>query len=587
MQKAATHYKGVYIMKSKFSRPVRITALVLVFVLLVGLFVGFRRKSAASTETASSQETATSQETAAAQETAASQEASAEASQEALDPASVSETSVPGSVTYPLTEEPTSLSFTATIMPNVASYLSDFNDDPFFTYLEEQTGVHIDWKVISGSAKAEQYQLIFASEDYTDLIYEMLSVYTGGASAAIDDGVILDVEPLLQDYAPDYYALITDPENEDILKEITLDDGGIAGVWGFSDINAVLSGTTIRKDWLDDLGEDVPVTYDDWTRILTEFKTEEGADTPLFLMGNSTTGNGGIDEFSDGFGVQADWYVEDGQVHYGLEEDGYRDYLSLLHQWYTDGLISTDFTTYADASEINALFSSGAVGLGRAGANDYLNITAAAEDDNFQLQGIAKPVAEEGDTLHFADTRLVNKATSVTTSCEDPELALEWLNYIYTEDGIITSNYGVEDLSFVYDENGDPQYTDLIKANEEGLTEQQARWIYCGTVLPLYSIEERNFDSYSEEALEAITGTWLTSGDSDYVYHGELTAEESEEFSAVYSDIETYVEETILQFVTGEKSLDEYDEVRETLNSMGLETCLELKQAAYDRYVNR
>lgn len=490
-------------------------------------------------------------------------------------------------ISYPITEEPVSLSFISTLMPNIADYLSDYNDNPYFLYLEEQTGVHIDWRLFSGSVKEEQYKLIFAAEDYSDLMFEMLSVYTGGAAAAIENEVILDLEPLLAANAPDYYALISDPANEDIRRYITLDDGSIAAVWGFSNINAPLSGTTIRKDWLDDLGEDIPVTYDDWTRILNRFKNEKGAESPLFLLSTVGNGIGGIDEFSDGFDVQAEWYVIDGEVRYGLAQDKYRGYLSLLHSWYEDGLISSDFTSYVDSSEANSLVSSGQVGLLRAGANDYKNLTAAATEEGFQLAGIPKPVEQAGDTLHFGDTRLVNKAVSITTACQTPELALQWLNYIYTEDGIVTSNYGVEGQAFEYDANGDPQYTDLIKNNPDGLTEQQARWLYCGTPLPLYSLEERNFGSYSEEGLTAITETWLSGVDSAHVYYGDLTAEESEEYSAIYSDIQTYIDENVVSFVTGNRSLDEYPEFQATLEKMGLSKALALKQAAYDRYANR
>ena len=45
-----------------------------------------------------------------------------------------------------------------------------------------------------------------------------------------------------------------------------------------------------------------------------------------------------------------------------------------------------------------------------------------------------------------------------------------------------------------------------------------------------------------------------------------------------------YIEENLLSFVTGSKSLDEYDEFVETVKSMNIQRVIELKQAAYDRF---
>ena len=137
----------------------------------------------------------------------------------------------------------------------------------------------------------------------------------------------------------------------------------------------------------------------------------------------------------------------------------------------------------------------------------------------------------------------MNKATSISAACAYPEIALEWLNTTYTEEGIIYSNYGLEGEAFTYDENGEPQYTDLIRNNPTGLTEQQARWLYCGTLMPLYSIEERNFDSYSDVALDAITNVWVNNVDSTYVYHGDLTADEA---VGLMNTLKAQAEEVIL-----------------------------------------
>ena len=65
------------------------------------------------------------------------------------------------------------------------------------------------------------------------------------------------------------------------------------------------------------------------------------------------------------------------------------------------------------------------------------------------------------------------------------------------------------------------------------------------------------------------------------------TVDEGTEYSSMYTDIETYVQECNVKFIMGQLSLDDYDSYRETLRSMGIERCIELQQAALDRYFAR
>ena len=66
-----------------------------------------------------------------------------------------------------------------------------------------------------------------------------------------------------------------------------------------------------------------------------------------------------------------------------------------------------------------------------------------------------------------------------------------------------------------------------------------------------------------------------------------MTSEEGTEYASLYTDIETYVQESNVKFIMGQMSLDDYDSYRETLKQMQIERCIELQQAALDRYYNR
>ena len=69
----------------------------------------------------------------------------------------------------------------------------------------------------------------------------------------------------------------------------------------------------------------------------------------------------------------------------------------------------------------------------------------------------------------------------VTTSCPEDKLitALKWLNYGYSEEGLVYWNYGTEGETFILDDNGIPQWTDLILNDADGLGLACAK--YTGT----------------------------------------------------------------------------------------------------------
>ena len=49
-------------------------------------------------------------------------------------------------------------------------------------------------------------------------------------------------------------------------------------------------------------------------------------------------------------------------------------------------------------------------------------------------------------------------------------------------------------------------------------------------------------------------------------------------------DIETYVDEMVLKFITGAESLDGFDDYAATIEAMGLPKAIALKQDGLDRY---
>ena len=63
-------------------------------------------------------------------------------------------------------------------------------------------------------------------------------------------------------------------------------------------------------------------------------------------------------------------------------------------------------------------------------------------------------------------------------------------------------------------------------------------------------------------------------------------ADENAELTAIQADINTYVDTAIAQFITGTLEINDanWENYISTLNSMGLERALEIKQVGYERW---
>lgn len=164
------------------------------------------------------------------------------------------------------------------------------------------------------------------------------------------------------------------------------------------------------------------------------------------------------------------------------------------------------------------------------------------------------------------------------------------MDYLYSEEGTLLTNWGVENETFVYDGDGNPQYTELITANEAFDSDFAITGYVLATSnrsnLPYVTDYRRYFFDYSDAENEAVD-TYMNQCDHsmDYPVSAVMSSEQTEQFNSVAGDIATYVSESILKFITGQTDMDQWSSFVDTLYSMGIETCVETKQAAYDNYV--
>ena len=499
--------------------------------------------------------------------------------------------------TYPLTPEKVTLTMW---YPNAGSMgeLADFNDGEFWQWLEEKTNVHIDFIVPASGTETDSFNLLFAQDTLPDIITAQPAnqCYRDGMDAAIDDGYFLDIAQHL-DWCPNYVSWMDNLEYG--RKDCYTDSGKMYGLWGFwlnMETGYADQGISIRKDFLDKVGKEVPTTYAEWEDVLTAFKDQLGIAAPFY------TSKYGIDygEFMAGYGIAPYWYMVDGKIMYGPMQDAYKDYLTMMHDWYEKGLLDPDFSTRQSSGVAadNDMILNDKIGAlidwGTRMTDAY--VSRGASNPDFWAVAAKQPKInpDDPDPAFRVATNNYHSMTgychSVSAESKYAELAVRWLDTFYAADNFWNANYGIES------EEGRVWYKaedghrignyDFRYSNPDGLNSATVLVKYWSKNPPI-RVEAAQIEQMPPERSVAHK-IWTTYEAKNFIPNNlTMTVDEGTEYSSRYTDIETYVQECNVKFIMGQMSLDEYDTYREKLKSMGIDRCIELQQAALDRYFAR
>ena len=490
------------------------------------------------------------------------------------------------------------LSYWAIMPKGIVSVCKSFNDVPMYQELEKKTGIHIEFIHPPTGQENEQFSLMLASKDYPDLIETAWVTYPGGQAKAIKDNVIISLNDLMPKYAPDCYEKIKSNPAFDRLSKT--DEGDY---YMFPCINdskfKIFGGLVLRADWLKELNLPVPETIEQWETTLRAFKEKKGASAPLTCQVALVNSSISVNAFNGAFDVGKRFYVDNNKVKYGPMEDSYKDWLSLMNRWYSQGLIDVDYATNT-SSEVLSKMANGESGatFGFVGSTlGPLLQMKETEDPSYDL--VAAPyIAGADGTSHFAalEADVVDSGSlAVTTACEDPVTAVKWANNLYTKEGMVLRYFGVEGVSYTM-ENGVPKFVENITNNKDGVSimEMAQRYSRAMGASPGYSDHEtyKNLldQVYVYDRQKEAFSTWSAATDSarehQYPYISP-SAEDADEFSALNTEISTYVDEMVFKFVNGSKPLSEFDAFRETLKKMGVERYIEINSKSYERFLKR
>lgn len=464
----------------------------------------------------------------------------------------------------------------------------------YWQYLCKNLNVDIKWTEPGQSVISEQFNLMIASGDMTDIMCENMvnmdgSAYTGGYDKAMDDGVYVDLAPYLAEYAPNYnYYVNCDPENR---KVIETDEGHIGAFLTVSSETAVTNlGNAVNAAYFNATGLEMPDTIDGWKKVFAAMH-DNGVKYALDVQGDGTMMGGAIGA-AVGTNVSAKFLIDkkSGELVFDATTDEARQYIELFREFYKDGYIDHDFINNTDPE--NKKFFTGEVATKTA-----MGKQLAAFSETYGIDLIACPVIcrdgyESGQVALGTSVSNVSAGggMAISTSCKDLETAMRLMDWFYSDEGAQISNYGWVEGETYNVVDGEKYINDFYQAKDENNVAN--RGLYTtdqdfGLIFPNLSTD------VAPDVQKAASEMWTP--DADYpaaIYMSlptavRLTAAESEDLSSSIADLETYIETTVMRWYCLEDELNDttWSEYVSTCESMKLDNIRSVYQAAYEKYL--
>ena len=570
-----------------------ILSLLLAIAMLLGLLAGCGGSAAAPADSASAPE--------ASDQDASGEAAAAEPAQDA-QPEPEGSAEIPAEpeeaepvyekveVALPISEGGETISMYLLLPPFITAMVASPTDLTVLGQLQERSGLTFD--VIPGNFLDGQtdVNLLCAGGTYPDIINHA-DLYANGIDAAVNDEIIIDLKDHILNEMPNLLASLK-AYDTDVIKQITTDSGYIAF---FPELymepyvdNFALE---VRRDLMEENNLEIPETYDELHDVLATLHDTTGMQLGFNKDGFEQTLLAGFN--LKPAGTMGSMIVVDGEVRYpGVEESMY-DYLQMVRDWFAEGIIYSDFVSYESFMQNSAL-TAGNTLFGGGGAN--AQTMQEAKMNGIELMALPYPKKDPGDAIKVYGQGIISRcaAWSVSTQCSEENLNLicQLVDYIFSDEGTLLFNYGVEDEGFRLNADGQPEWTELITEYPGGTT--TAAMIYAiGTpaeYLPgIY--DSHKFDYGYDDAMREVEEMILTASTGEYDYpigaDNRISSEDLLTAAGLLSDLNTYVSTTVLSWIHGQSELNDetWQAYVDTCYEMNLQDILDIYQDGYDAFM--
>ena len=334
-----------------------------------------------------------------------------------------------------------------------------YEDNAYTRFLKDDLNIEVvyDW-IASSSDYDEKMNLCIGS----GTIPEMMNVNATQYRALLKYDMIQPLDQYFEDYASDKLKGFVESGGEELKKCITNDKGEMMAIPAPNMMVGEMNEMWIRQDWLDNLGLEVPRTWDEMAAVAEAFVTQDpdgnGEDDTIGILGpgNSNHINDigdnqfGLDPLFCSFQSYPQYWLqdEDGTVKYGSIQPETRVALEKIQKLYTDKLIDPEMLVRNNCQEA---VLSGKVGIFFGPWWSGYTVGEATLAGEADWRAYFTPLSEDGKYYtHMPDP--TSKYVVVSKSCKNPEAAFKIISYLvaneqqWTDDGITSSEMSCADF---------------------------------------------------------------------------------------------------------------------------------------------
>lgn len=294
----------------------------------------------------------------------------------------------------------------------------------------------------------------------------LVSERNSSVIVAARKGVFWDITDAFDENSP--YENLKQSDKR-VNKNISI-DGRNFGIYRTRELGR--AGVSIRKDWLDRLGESIPETLEDLDRVMRRFSTEDpdgnGVDGDTYGMIVTTYIDGPLENLAIWNGAPNGWGLNEstGQLEPSFMFPEYMEAMDLLKKWYDSGYINSNMSSMP-SDKWDEQFLNGEAGIiidvadrARRLAQNIAKVdvkehpkAAGADVDVFGY--VKKDAASEPRTLPTKgyDSFYVIPKTSVTDE-EQLDFMLQLMDHLNDEKAVDLMNNGIEGRHYTIDEEG-------------------------------------------------------------------------------------------------------------------------------------
>lgn len=452
--------------------------------------------------------------------------------------------------------------------------------------LQEATGIKVNFTWSSSDAYSTNLSARVANQDLPDVIG--YGVESSLLQSLIDDELIVPLTDLLEEKMPNYMRFIND---EDYLYLLNATDGEIYAFGMLMDVPGSYS-YMIRQDWLDNVGMDMPETWDEWVAVWRAFKAQDANgngdpndEIPFGTMYSLTYFLENI------WGIESNgtYSVYEGEYIYDPEHPRYMEWLDAMRGLYEEGLISQEYLE-VDGTTLETLASSDRLGSAVSYAvlsTDAAKASAEINEDAYFV--CTSPIqGPYGDQMIMKRPKLTLN-TYITKAAIDNgtlDTILEFFDFIFSDEGILITNYGVEGESYEM-VNGEatllePYNQSFTTAREYGLIPTPIAYCFTQEVYNEILYLGQSYDEMDKYSKTAADG--LTTLNEEYFYTRPVTIKT--EASVEYSDLITEQKALRDNYIMGKINKDEYTKQYEALKAAGLNEVIAQANETYQNLLN-